>query len=177
VVDCNRWPTAHDFIAVHSEDTDVPGNVGVDDAERAARASEIFHPYHDAIARLIDARIEAGRRTVLVAVHSCTPVYLGVERPWHIGILFDRDRRLADVLLELLGAQGELCVGENEPYYLTDEKDYAVPVHGERRGLLHVEIEVRQDLIRAEPGQREWGDHLAETLREALGRLRERGEL
>lgn len=176
VVDCNRWPSAHDFVTVHSEDTDIPGNVGIGDAERAARATEIFHPYHDTIASLLDQRLEAERPTVLVAVHSCTPVYLGVSRPWHVGVLFDKDRRLADLLLELLGSEAELCVGENEPYFLTDEKDYAVPVHGERRGLVHVELEIRQDLIATEAGQHEWGDRLADVLREALGRLKEQGD-
>jgi len=147
VVDCNRWPDAHDFIAQESEDTPIPDNLEVSPAEAEARAREIFHPYHDAIAALLDARIAAARTTVLVAVHSCTPVYGGVSRPWHVGVLYEHDARFADILLEIFREEAALIVGANDPYCLTSNKDYAVPVHGQRRKLPHVEIEVRQDLV------------------------------
>ncbi len=175
VVDCNRWPTAKDFVTAFSEDTMIPGNVGLSRKEIDARAHEIFHPYHHTIRDLLDARTARLQATVLVAMHSCTPVYLGVSRPWHVGVLYDKDPTFARIVLELLHGEGKLIVGDNEPYFLTSDKDYAVPVHGEQRGIPHVEIEIRQDLIQTESGQREWGERMAQVFGEGLDRLRETG--
>ena len=177
VVDCNRAPEAHDFVVTLSEDTEIPGNVAVSDDERRAREVEIFRPYHDTIRALLDERIASGRPTVLVSVHSCTPVFHGVSRPWHIGVLYERDRRYAGILLELLGREPDLVVGDNQPYYMTDEKDYSVPVHGERRGLPHAELEIRQDLVTGESGQAEWEGRLARVLPAGVDRLRDAGML
>lgn len=167
VVDCNRRPSADDFVVTLSEATTVPGNVNVSDSEKDARREAIFEPYHAAITDLLDARADAARKTAYVAVHSCTAVYHGVYRPWHIGVLYDKDDRLAQLVLECLRREDELVVGENQPYLLSHERDYSVPVHAEDRGLLHIEFEVRQDLIETHEGQREWGDRLAAALREA----------
>ena len=97
-------------------------------------------------------------------MHSFTPVHTDVARPWHIGMLYHRDARLAHALLALIRAEGRWVVGDNEPYSVTDGTDYAIPVHGEQRGLPHVEIEIRQDLIVDEVGQEEWGGYLADWL-------------
>jgi predicted N-formylglutamate amidohydrolase len=172
VVDCNRWPGAEDFICTLSEDTVIPGNRSIPEEEAAARAAEIFHPYHDRIHALLEERGSLRRDTVLVAIHSCTPVYLGKHRPWHIGILYEKDPRLAHILLRLLGSESELIVGDNEPYFMSSDKDYAVPVHGESRGLVHVELEIRQDLITEETGQAAWAHRLAGLLSRALAELR-----
>ena len=172
VVDCNRWPTAHDFICEHSEDTAIPGNLKVDSQAAQSREHDIFWPYHETIRSALDKRMERQRETVLVSVHSCTPVYHGVSRPWHIGMLYQRDRRFAGILIDLFAADRDLCVGDNEPYFMTDQKDYAVPVHGERRGLPHVELEIRQDLISDEAGQREWAERLSALFTTGLERFR-----
>jgi predicted N-formylglutamate amidohydrolase len=164
VIDCNRDPGMPSSIPEISETTDIPGNSGLSDAERVARRDAIFRPYHDAIAAALDRRAAAGRATVLVALHSFTPVFKGVARPWHAAVLYNRDPRLAQALFELLSAENGLVVGDNEPYRVTDVTDYTVPVHGERRGLPHVEIEIRQDLITEHPGQREWAERLARLL-------------
>ena len=177
VVDCNRAPGALDFVVTLSEDTEIPGNLDVCDEERRARETEIFQPYHHAIRKLLDERVSSGRPVVLVSVHSCTPVFLGVSRPWHIGVLYEHDRRYAGILLDLLACEPELVVGENQPYYLTDEKDYSVPVHGERRGIPHAELEVRQDLIASASGQEDWARRLARVLVEGVEGLRDRGVL
>lgn len=177
VVDCNRWPEATDFVTPFSEDTDIPGNRDLSPEDIEARANEVFRPYHHTIREMLDARIAAGQPAVLVAMHSCTPVYLGVSRPWHVGVLYDKDPTFARILLELLHGEGKLIVGDNEPYFLTSDKDYAVPVHGEQRGIPHVEIEIRQDLIETESGQQEWAERMAEVLREGLGRLQESASL
>ncbi len=92
----------------------------------------------------------------LIAMHSFTPVFMDVTRPWHAGVLYNRDPRFAHLLLDLLKREDGLVIGDNEPYSVTDASDYTIPVHGERRGLHHVAIEVRQDLIADDKGQREW---------------------
>ena len=164
VIDCNRDPKVPSSIPEISENTEIPGNRGLDEAERAARADMIFRPYHNAIAAALDHRAAANRATALVALHSFTPVFKGVARPWHVAVLFNRDPRLAHALAELLRAEDDLMVGENEPYQVSDLTDYTIPVHGERRGLPHVEIEIRQDLIADPAGQREWAERLAKLL-------------
>jgi predicted N-formylglutamate amidohydrolase len=164
VIDCNRDPNVPSSIPEISETTEIPGNRNLDEAERVARVDAIFRPYHNAIAAALDRRAAAGRASALVALHSFTPVFKGVSRPWHVAVLFNRDPRLAHALAELLRAEGDLMVGENEPYQVTDLTDYTIPVHGERRGLAHVEIEIRQDLITEPAGQGEWAERLGRLL-------------
>ena len=173
VIDCNRSQEVPSAFVEVSDGTLVPGNRDLSPGHRAARVTEIFEPYHAAIARLLDARKAAGQPTLLVAMHSFTPL-LGANpmpRPWEIGILFNRDRRAADILIELLRSQRDCTVGENEPYSVSDTSDYGIPVHGERRGLPHVEIEIRQDLIAEPAGQRHWGELLADLLPRVAERL------
>ena len=107
---------------------------------------------------------------MLLALHSFTPVFLGVSRPWQCGILYNRDPRFAHIVGELLRARG-LVVGDNEPYAVSDATDYTIPVHGERRGLPHVELELRQDLIATADVQEAWAELLALLLPEAWRRL------
>jgi predicted N-formylglutamate amidohydrolase len=171
VIDCNRDPKVPSSIPEISEATEIPGNRSLDEAERAARVDAIFRPYHNAIAAALDRRAAANRASALVALHSFTPIFKGVSRPWHVAVLFNRDRRLAHALAELLRAEGDLMVGENEPYQVSDLTDYTVPVHGERRGLPHVEIEIRQDLITEAAGQRQWAERLARVLPAAYTQL------
>jgi len=161
VIDCNRPLGAPTSITPRSERTDVPGNHDLSPADRAARASEIFVPYHARITEELDRRRAIAMPTVLISMHSFTPVFHDVARPWHVGMLYQRDTRVAHVLLELIRAEGEWVVGDNEPYAVSDGTDYAIPVHGEQRGLPHAEIEVRQDLIADESGQRAWAERLA----------------
>jgi predicted N-formylglutamate amidohydrolase len=159
VVDCNRdpsWPSAMPEI---SEYTPIPGNRDLTEAAKAARVAAIFTPYHDRIRALLDAR--AHRRTVLIAMHSFTPSFKGESRAMQIGILYDKDPKLALILLDLLRREGDLVVGDNAPYALAEDSDFSIPSHGHRRGLPHVEIEIRQDLIAEPEGQRAWAKRLA----------------
>ena len=164
VIDCNRTPGSETSIPEISELTPIPGNVGLSAAAKMARERAIFQPYHEAIAAALDARHNAGRETALIALHSFTPVFKGAARHWDIGIMYNRDPRFAHILMRLLGGEKELIVGDNEPYSLTDLTDYTIPVHGERRGLHHVAIEIRQDLIGNVGGQRAWAERLARLL-------------
>ena len=164
VIDCNRDPKVETAMPEISELTPIPANVGLAQDARAARIEEIFKPYQAAITRLLDARAEAGMETILVAMHSFTPVFKGVDRPWHVGVLYNREAALADILLDLFRKEGDLVVGDNEPYHVSDETDYGIPVHGERRGIPHVELEIRQDLIADERGQADWAERLCRLL-------------
>jgi predicted N-formylglutamate amidohydrolase len=176
VIDCNRDPKVAQSIPTRSEVTDIPGNRDLPPAERQARIAEIFKPYHDQITRILDARQAASRPTVLIAVHSFTPYYEGWgARPWHIGILYNRDTRLPRVMLDLLRGESGLTVGDNEPYRVSDETDYTIPVHGEGRGVLHVEIEVRHDEIENEAGLETWAARLSRFLSHAVARLAAEG--
>jgi predicted N-formylglutamate amidohydrolase len=171
VIDCNRdpsWPSAMPAISEHTE---IPGNVSLTAEDRAARVREIFQPFHDQIEHLLDARAAAGQRSVLVAMHSFTPTFKGESRAMEVGVLYFRRTRLAEVMLELLRAEGDLTVGENAPYALTEDSDYSIPFHAERRGLEHVEIEIRQDLITTPEGQAAWADRLTRLLTMALPRI------
>jgi predicted N-formylglutamate amidohydrolase len=172
VIDCNRPLDAATSIADISEDTAIPGNARVSGRDRKARAREIFEPYHAQIAAELDRRQNAGIPTALISLHSFTPVFKGVSRPWHAGVLYNRDPRLARPLLALLNADDKLPVGDNAPYIVDDALDYTIPIHGERRGLPHVLIEIRQDLIEDENGQRDWAVRLARLLPKAYENLR-----
>jgi predicted N-formylglutamate amidohydrolase len=172
VIDCNRPPGVASSIPRISEATTIPGNEGISHQAAAMRRAEIFDPYHRRIAEIIDARRSAGRPTVLVSLHSFTPVYAGIPRPWHIGALYHRDIRLPPLLLKWLRAEGDLVVGDNEPYAVSDDTDYTIPVHGEARGLMNTGIEIRQDLISNHAGERAWADRLARIFGEIEPMLR-----
>jgi len=171
VIDCNRPLDAPDLIATVSEDTPIPGNLDMSMQARAQRIEEIFLPYHAAIVDTLARRDAAKLPTVMVSLHSFTPVYRGVARPWHTGVLYNRDPRLARALLALLQLEPGLVVGDNEPYAVSDATDYSIPVHAEQRGLLHVEIEIRQDLIADASGRAEWAQRLARLLPLAAAQL------
>ncbi|MFL5305313.1 MAG: N-formylglutamate amidohydrolase [Polyangia bacterium] len=171
VIDCNRPLKARDSIAAHSERTAIPGNCDVDAAAAKARADAVFHPYHDQIRTALDQRAARGQPTVLIAMHSFTPVFMDAPRPWHAGVLYNRDPRLAHALLAALRTEGELVVGDNQPYTASAETDYSIIEHAERRGLAHVELEIRQDLIADEQGQAAWAQRLAHLLPAAAGDL------
>ncbi|MCL2716230.1 MAG: N-formylglutamate amidohydrolase [Alphaproteobacteria bacterium] len=160
-IDCNRRPWGPASIAVLSETTEIPGNARISPRERDARRHEIFDPYHRCINDAIVRRIRERRPTVLVSLHSFTPVYCGVERPWHVGVLYRDGQILPQMLLTHLGQEGDLVVGDNEPYAVSDATDYTIPMHGEARGLIHSGIEIRQDLIGDAAGQQQWAERLA----------------
>jgi predicted N-formylglutamate amidohydrolase len=168
VIDCNRPLDSTDSIVQRSERTDVPGNAGVSPSASEERARAIFWPYHEEIRGRLDRRAAEGRPTVLVAMHSFTPVFLERPRQWQAGVLYNRDARLGRQLLQVLREEGDLVVGDNEPYAAGDLTDYTIVQHGERRGLLHVELEIRQDLLTDAGGQDAWAARLARLLPLAL---------
>lgn len=173
VCDCNRRPDVPSFTPEVSEATTIPANVGLSQEDRRLRAEAIFHPFHDAVTAFLDARARVGKPTVLVTIHSFTPVFLGRSRPWEIGVLYNRDAILSPAIADWLKQNTPYCVGVNEPYAVGDETDYAIPVHGEKRGLPCVEFEIRNDLIAEDAQAGPWADLLARALDSGLRRLRE----
>jgi predicted N-formylglutamate amidohydrolase len=167
VIDCNRDPTVPSSIPKISEASEIPGNAGLSDTEITARRVEIFEPYHGRVRALLDERAAARRPSILVAQHTMTNVYHGVARKMHAAVLYNRDRRFAGLMLDMLRREAGLVVADNEPYFVSDATDYTIPVHGEARGLPHVEIEIRQDLVSDEVGQTEWARRITQALQDA----------
>jgi predicted N-formylglutamate amidohydrolase len=170
VVDCNRAFDSADCMPEISDTTVIPGNRALARPERLARYEEIHVPFHREVSRLLDTH---GRRhrTALVSIHSFTPRLLneGIERPWQIGLLFNRDDRLARKLMAaIVSLDDTVKAAFNEPYTGNDLTDYAIPVHGEKRGIEHVLIEIRNDLITDERGQARWAEFLAAAIGAAV---------
>jgi predicted N-formylglutamate amidohydrolase len=168
VIDANRPPGAPDSIPTHSERTRIAANQGLSPGDARRRLAEIFEPYHRRLRDEIDARRAQARPSVLVALHSFTPVYMDRPRRWHVGVLYGRDARLGHVVRDGLRRDRALVVGDNEPYAVSDATDYTILVHGEQRAIPHVELEVRQDLLASESGLRSWTERLAGILEECL---------
>jgi predicted N-formylglutamate amidohydrolase len=164
VIDCNRPRERPDSIAKRSENTDIPGNLAVTPADAAARADAIFEPYHARIRAELDRRAALGRKSVILLVHTFTPVYHGVSRGLHAGVLYHRDTRLAQPVLEALRKEPGLEVGDNAPYAASALTDYGIVEHAEARGLPPLELEVRQDLVSDAEGQEEWAERLARLI-------------
>jgi len=166
--DCNRPPEAVDAMPAKSEIYDIPGNAGLSAVDRDARTHEIYLPFRSAIARRIAERRAEGRETVLVTIHSFTPIYRGVSRDVEVGILHDSDSRLADQMLTRAETSGRYRVRRNEPYGPADGVTHTLKEHGLANGLLNVMIEVRNDLISDEAGQGVMAGFLAGLIRESL---------
>ncbi len=168
VIDCNRDPARADSIPAVSDGTPIPGNADLTDAERQARIDQVFTPYHAAIAAELDARQARGLPTIVVALHSFTPVMQAFERPWRFGILHLGGSAFSDAMLARLRAEPEAGeVGDNEPYRM-DDVDFTIPHHAIGRGLDYVELEVRQDLLADAAGQEAIAEMVARVLPAAL---------
>lgn len=163
LIDCNRPLHSPTLMPAVSETTDIPGNRNLSAAEIEERATAFYWPYQNAVASLLDERTARGQNTILLAMHSFTPVFKGVRRPWHGGILFRKSERLGEILVQRLNAPSR-PVEANQPYQISDDGDYTIPVHGEARGLEAVLFEVRQDLIAAPEGQKAWASLIAQAL-------------
>lgn len=168
VIDCNRRIHSGAAIVEISEETEIPGNRGLSSADIDARIGEIHRPYQDCVAAVLDSR----EAPILIDLHSFTPVFKGAARPWHVGLLHGPDdRAFSDIIYDLAGGDGDLVVGDSEPYATDMDDDYTIPIHGCARGIVNVEFEIRQDLIAHEAGQGEWAARLEGWLIAAHKRL------
>lgn len=164
LIDLNRPLGVPSSIPTLSESTEIPGNVGIVEAERNRRAERMFAPFHARVAEHIAMRERTKRATRIVAMHSFTPVFLGKARPWHAGILYDGSREFGEEVIASLKGDAALNVGANVPYVISRGGDYAVLVHGEDRGHPAILIEVRQDLLADDSGVAEWTERLVSAL-------------
>jgi len=164
IIDPNRGRADPTLVMRLSDGAVVPGNARIDEAGKAARIARFYDPFDEGIAQALAAAESAGRVPALVTIHSFTPYWRGVPRPWHVGILYDRDERLARRLIEALAADpAGLVVGDNDPYGGGLPGD-TIDRHATVRGLPNALIEIRQDLIAGEDDQREWADRFARIL-------------
>ena len=164
VIDCNRRLEDQQSILDVSDGTPVPGNRNLTTRDAAARAEACFRPYHRACAAVLAGVEGRGGSAPVVIVHSFTPVFEGRHRPWHVGILWHEDGRIARPLLEALRRKRDLCVGDNEPYDGGSPHGYTVPAHCARHGRANVQIEVRQDLVADPAGVERWSEVLFDAL-------------
>ncbi|MEJ2438462.1 MAG: N-formylglutamate amidohydrolase [Gammaproteobacteria bacterium] len=161
VIDCNRPLNSAESIAAQSAGIPVPGNLGLSQEQRARRIHTLFRPYHDAIEQLLASRL--GRPSLLLSIHSFTPVWHGKPRPWHIGISCWRERRFAALLRDALATDEAISVGDNQPYPIEDDIDYTIPVHSDAHAIPGVMIEIRQDGIDTAASAEAWAARLAQA--------------
>jgi len=163
LIDCNRPIGAPTSIPEISELTVIPGNRGMDQRARDRRAERFYWPFQNAVAAHLDWRAAAGQKTIVIGIHSFTPVFKGIARPWHGGVLYRRSAGFGDALLTALAEPG-LHLAANQPYQIGDLTDHTVPVHGEARGNEAVLMEIRQDLLADDAGIAAWTERLAAAL-------------
>ncbi|MBP2311050.1 N-formylglutamate amidohydrolase [Azospirillum soli] len=168
VIDPNRALDDPTAIPVISDDVIIPGNRALDAAEEQRRVEAIFNPYHAAVAAEVAKRRARGQVPAMVSIHSFTPAMRGVARPWHVGVLWDRDPRIPLPMIERLRADGRWCVGDNEPYSGRNTAGGTVETHATPAGLPNVLIEVRQDLIAIAEGVALWAGVLGDALEPIL---------
>lgn len=171
LLDVNRPVDAIDSIVEQSESTPVPGNAALDAAERSHRRERIYGPFHAFLESLLAQRMADGTAPTVVSIHSFTPRYHGVDRPWHCGVIARRDRALGEALLAALRADRDLCVGDNLPYGPDDGVFHSMERHAESRGLHGAMIEVRNDLLDGDAAVAAWAARIASALRTARAAL------
>ncbi|MDA1097998.1 MAG: N-formylglutamate amidohydrolase [Proteobacteria bacterium] len=168
VIDCNRPFAADSSIPASSDGVAIPANATIDEGERQRRIDRYFRPYHDEISHRIQSHLRHDRRPALISIHSFTPRMNGFHRPWHVGMLWDQDQRLAAPVIRRLRRDRKLMVGENEPYDGSNPPGYALHAHAADNGVPIAVFEIRQDLIETEQGANRWAQILAAALRPVL---------
>jgi predicted N-formylglutamate amidohydrolase len=164
IVDPNRQLDAPSAFLELSDGIAIPDNIGLDETQKALRVQSFFKPYHDAITEKLNIFEQRGIVPALISVHTCTPVFDRIVRPWHIGIMWDKDPRISQPLIDHFNQLEEICIGDNEPYSGRHPNDFTLDHHAEPAGLPHLGIEVRQDLVSETNGAQKWADILADAL-------------
>jgi len=168
VIDCNRRLDDPSAFPEFSDGIAIPGNAGLSEADKSARAEQFYWPYHHAIRDQVRLLEKLATAPAIIALHSFTPEMDGVRRPWHIGALWDKDSRIAKPFMEALCHRGDTVVGDNEPYSGRHPADFTLDHHAEAEGLPHLGIEIRQELIAGEEGAQHWAGVLEGALRPIL---------
>ncbi len=164
-IDCNRALGKEKLTPEESDGVIVPGNVALDAEEKSRRANIAYHPYHQAVREMLDFLSDP----IVIAMHSCTPVFGGVARPWHVGVLWSEDEASARRVMAGLAEDASIHVGDNQPYSALEMPGYTVEEVIAPRKLRHVIIEIRQDLISDDAGAAAWAERLAHTFSREFG--------
>ena len=164
VIDCNREIGHETSIVSVSDGIVIPGNAQISPAEAARRADAIFHPYHDAVGRIIAGIRRTARAPAVLAIHSFTPEFDGFARPWHISVLWGSDPRIPAPLMAALDAHDGLVVGDNVPYSGREQFGHTIEVHASAVGSPNAMIEIRADLVGDDPGIARIADLLGGSL-------------
>ena len=168
VIDCNREFDDPTSIPTISDGIEIPGNRAIGAAQAEARQRTFFAPYHDAIEAAIAGFRARDHAPAVISVHSMTPIFEGEERPWEVCVLWNKDPRVAAPFLENLRGDGDIIVGDNEPYSGRDDYGYTIRHHAEDPGLPHILMEIRQNLIDTNHGAARWSERVARALGPAL---------
>ena len=176
LIDCNRPLGTPTSIPERSEDTIIPGNAGLSAAERSRRAVEYFEPFRRLVAAELDRRTALEIPTIVLGVHSFTPVFHGIRRLWQTGVLYANSARFGQDLICQLAKDPGLAVGDNQPYRIEPEHDYTVPVHGDGRCVPAALLEVRQDLLQTDDDILGWADRVGAALASLAGHAKPPGK-
>ena len=168
IVDPNRKLADPSAFTEVSDGIAIPGNIDLDEEQKTLRVQSFFEPYHNAIEASLESFKAQDIVPAMISVHTCTPVFDRVVRPWHIGIMWDKDPRIPQALIAHFEGNEEICIGDNEPYSGRHPNDFTIDYHAEPAGLPHVGIEVRQDLVADAAGARSWAGILASALQGIL---------
>ena len=168
IVDPNRKPDDPSAFPEVSDGIAIPGNIDLDEHHKARRIQSFFKPYHEAITERLDRFRSRGICPAMIAVHTCTPEFDRIVRPWHVGVMWDVDPRIPVPLMDYFDAMDDICIGDNEPYSGRHPHDFTIDFHAEPGGLPHIGFEVRQDLVADPAGARKWARILAGALSDIL---------
>jgi predicted N-formylglutamate amidohydrolase len=168
VVDPNRRPDDPTVIREISDGIVIPGNRSLDAIDREERYDALHKPYQNAIASTLERVEERGNTPAVISIHSFTPVMKGYERPWHVGVLTNVDRRMGDALIAALSVSKDICIGDNLPYSGMSPYGYTIETQAVPKGFPNVLIELRQDLIDTHHGAVEWANRIGEALEHVL---------
>lgn len=169
VMDLNRPVDDFTSIRAISDGEFIPANRYLNDAEKQVRHVELFKPYHDQVAEIIEEKIDGEKYPILISVHSCTDIMNDIKRPWHVGVLTNHDRRVGEALIAVLEERfPDMCVGDNKPYSGWDPYGFTLENHAVPRGLPNVLLEIRQDLIKDAEGESIWAEKVGSALETVL---------
>ena len=171
VIDPNRGENDPTILMKIYDGTIISGNRNADKFERERRLEKFYRPYHAEISSQINKIQARGQTPVIISIHSYTPKLRNRQkRPWHIGILWDQDKRIPVPLIKHLRADTNICVGDNEPYS-GDLRNDTLYFHATKNHLPHVLIELRHDLIDTKPNQQKWAGIIAKPLSKIIANL------
>ena len=171
LIDPNRYPDDPSSCPPISDGVTVPANQHLDTAERQKRVDTYFRPYQEAIGRVLEQKLKISQTPIVISMHSFTPIMDDFERPWHIGILWDQDGRLALPMLEILNKNASLVVGDNEPYSAREPLGFTMNEHGTKKDIPHVVVEIRQDLIDTHHGAEKWASMMTDLVLQVQKKL------